>query len=167
MHVPYWFDGILHWHYVFETAPLLLILATAGFATAKPLLDHGIGRLGALWIGVFILSSLLPAWFRMPVFDNESKVSAAISEQSFSRIRFAHFQRLTTSDMITKPALVMVDEEGTDPQLSYIINPGDYDSEVLVCRLPTSDEDVNKLSNHYNDRTLYVFSPQELSLIHI
>ena len=164
VHVPYWFDGILHWHYVFETAPLLLILATAGFATAKPLLDHRIGRLGALWISVFMLSSLVPAWFRMPVFDNESKVSAAISEQSFSRIRFAHFQLLTTSDMITKPALVMVDEEGSDPQLSYIINPGDYDSDVLVCRLPTSDAYVHELSNHYEDRTLYVFSPREFTL---
>lgn len=165
VHVPYWFDGILHWHYVFETAPLLLILAAAGFACAKPVLEEKLGRIGSGWIVAFVLCALVPAWFKLPVFDNVSKVSAAISEQSFSRIRFAQFQKLAFSSRVEKPALVMVDERGTDPQLSYIINPGSYDSDVLVCRLPDSDDEVQGLQDHYSDRNVYVFSPQNFSLI--
>ena len=29
VHIPYWFDGIMHWHYVFETGPLWCLLFAA------------------------------------------------------------------------------------------------------------------------------------------
>ncbi len=63
VHVPYWYDGILHWHYVFESAPLVLIVATLGLRAAyeslKPLLS---ARWAALWLTMLVLSGLLPNW---------------------------------------------------------------------------------------------------------
>ena len=33
VHVPYWFDGMFHWHYVFETGPLWCLVLAAGTDT--------------------------------------------------------------------------------------------------------------------------------------
>lgn len=163
-HVPYWFDGILHWHYVFETAPILIILATIGFAHSAPYFRRTMGLAGVVWICAFMLGCLIPGWFRLPMFQGTSKISAAVSEQAFSRKRMQAFQNIIHSEAVTRPALILVDEANSDPQLSYIINPPDYESDVLVCRLPESDERLGQLKESFRNRTLYVFAPKALTL---
>jgi len=74
---------------------------------------------------------------------------------------------MTGSDMVAKPALILVDETGTDPQLSFIINPPDYDSDVLVARLPATDVEIAELQSHWPDRSVYRFDPQQFSLTRI
>ena len=164
VHIPYWFDGILHWHYVFETAPLLIMLATIGWATATEQMSTALGRVAPLWTCALILGGLLPGWIPLPMFQDTSKVAAAISEQSFSRVRMLQFQQQTQADSIRRPALILVDESASDPQLSYIINPPDYDSQVLVCRLPASAERLAEVKSAFADRTCYVFDPGSMTV---
>ncbi|MEQ9411723.1 MAG: hypothetical protein RIK87_28670 [Fuerstiella sp.] len=160
VHIPYWYDGIMHWHYVFETAPLLLLLAGVGFVHGAELLSGRCPpRLAGGWMLCVVLSGLLPAWFTLPVYDDPCKVSAAISEQSFSRTRFEFFHRTVTASGIQKPALILVNEQGTDPQLSYIINPPDLQAEVLVCRRPTTAQEIQELRTAFAPRRLYAFDP--------
>lgn len=159
-HVPYWFDGIMHWHYVFETAPLLLMLTAVGFGKITQVLSPMIGRRTSfVWLAMFVIAGLVPGWCALPVFNDVSKVSAAVSELSFSRRQFAVFQQSVQQPMIQKPALILVDETGTDPQLSYIINPPDLVGEVLVCRRPETDAEVEELRKAFPDRSLYGFDP--------
>lgn len=164
VHIPYWFDGILHWHYVFETAPLLIMLATIGWATATEQMTFVPRRTAHLWVGALILGGLLPGWIRLPMFQDTSKISAAISEQSFSRVRMHQFQQQTQAADIRRPALILVDESAADPQLSYIINPPDYDSDVLVCRLPATTERLAAVQSAFADRTCYVFDPGSMTV---
>lgn len=160
-HVPYWFDGIMHWHYVFETAPLLLMLAAVGFGVTAEILLPMIGRRTCVvWIGAFVAAGLLPGWFALPVFNDVSKVSAAVSELSFSRRQFEVFNRSVEQPGIHKPALILVDETATDPQLSYIINPPDLMADVLVCRRPSTGSEVDELRVAFPDRSLYEFDPK-------
>jgi hypothetical protein len=165
VHIPYWFDGILHWHYVFETAPLLLILATVGLKNAadslKPL---GIPRSMACWLFAVVAASLLPSWLTAETFWGPSRMSLAVSEQTFSRARFEQFRRLTHSSSVHQPSLILVDETSSDPQLSYIINPPDLVSDVLVCRLPSKTSDLVELQQAFPDRTLYRFGPATFQL---
>ena len=166
VHVPYWFDGIMHWHYVFETAPLLLMLAAVGFGATSRILSPLIGRRTSMtWLAAFVAAGLIPGWFALPVFNDVSKVGAAVSELSFSRRQFAVFQRSVQHPAIPKPALILVDEAGSDPQLSYIINPPDLIAEVLVCRRPETDAEVDELRKAFPDRSLYGFDPSSRSFM--
>lgn len=161
VHVPYWYAGIMDWHYVFETAPLLLMLTGCGVVYAVRVLRHYVRRRIAVgWCVLFVAVSLFPGWFSGGPFDETSKVESAVQQLGFSRVRFDYFNSVTDSSQIQKPALILVEEEGADPQLSFIINDPDYDSEVLVCRHPMKMEQVQQLAEFFSDRTLYSFDPQ-------
>ena len=165
VHIPYWFDGILHWHYVFETAPLLLILTTVGLKNiADCLKPLGSPRLIGGWLFAVVAASLLPNWVDADSFWGASRVSLAVSEQTFSRARFEQFRRLTNSSMVRRPCLIMVDESSADPQLSYIVNPPDLAADVLVCRLPDEPSEIGELQRAFADRTLYRFDPATFQL---
>ncbi len=165
VHVPYWYDGILHWHYVFESAPLVLIVATLGLRSAyeslKPLLS---ARWAALWLTMLVLSGLLPNWLTAETLWGTSRVSAAVSEQSFSRVRFEQFRMLTSMPSVQKPCLILVDENSSDPQLSFIVNPPDLKGDVLTCRKPQDAPTIQDLRTAFPDRTLYEFQPQTFEL---
>ncbi len=166
VHVPYWYDGILHWHYVFETAPLLLMLAAVGLRNAFTVMAGGIGTKTTLcWLTCLIAASLLPAWVDAETYWGPSKVTLAVGEQSFSRVRIEHFRRLTRPSFILKhPVLVLVDESAGDPQLSYIINPPDLQADVLVCRKPVDVSVIAELRTAFPGRTLAVFNPETFEL---
>ena len=162
-HVPYWFDGIMHWHYVFETAPLMLMLCGVGLSAAVRVLQkHTSLSASLVWCVIVVAAGLVPAWIRLPFCDNTSKISAAVNEMSFARARLHAFRQHIESGDGKRPALVLVDERGSDPQLSYVINDPQLRSELIVCRLPETDAEIAELRDAFPDRTLYRFSPKSM-----
>ncbi|MCP4170204.1 MAG: glycosyltransferase family 39 protein [Fuerstiella sp.] len=160
VHVPYWFDGIMHWHYVFETAPLLLLLAGVGlYAAALQLGDFLPRKIAVGWVVSLVAVGLLPGWIAIPVFDGQSKVSGAVHEIAFARTRFEYFNATVESSAIDKPALILIHERDSDPQLSYVINAPDLGGTVLKCRHPKSREEVLDLQAAFPGRSIYTFSP--------
>ncbi len=165
VHIPYWYDGIMHWHYVFETAPLLIMLATFGLRVACRTLQSRLGTgLSSLWLTSLILASLLPNWVDADTLWGPSRVTTAFREQAFSRVRFEYFRRLTTSEQVRHPGLVLVDERGSNPQLSYIINPPDLSGDIIVCRLPEDAAIVEELARAFPEHHLYLFIPESFDL---
>lgn len=163
VHLPYWFDGILHWHYVFETAPLLLMLTAIGFRQAAYVFASWTGaRAAASWVVSLAVAGWLPGWVDCELLWGPSKVTMVIGEQAFSRVRMEQFRRLIHSASVEKPALILVDEFSRDPQLSYIINPPDLKSDVLICRQPVNGDEkaLSELRQAFADRTFYRFDPQ-------
>lgn len=161
VHVPYWYRGIMDWHYVFETAPLVLMLTACGVGQALVLLPRWVRRRGAwTWCAALLLAGLFPGWFSGGPFAEPAKVDAAVSQLSFSRVRFNYFNLLVDGPRIQKPALILVEEAGTDPQLSFIINEPGYDADVLVCRAPQDPEQLRILADYFSQRSLYTFDPQ-------
>ena len=160
VHVPYWFDGIMHWHYVFETAPLLLLLAGVGlYSATRQLAGFLSQRVAVGWVVCFAVAGLLPGWIAIPVFADQSKVSQAVNELAFARTRFEYFNSTVASPSIDKPALILIDEQNADPQLSYVINSPDLESAVLRCRHPSSAKEISDLQAAFPGRTIYTFSP--------
>jgi len=165
VHIPYWYDGIMHWHYVFETAPLLLMLATLGLSVTYQILRPSIGsRWTTVWLASLIFASLIPNWIDAETFWGTSRVTIAFREQVFSRVRFEYFHRLTMSDQVQRPALVLVDEGKSNPQLSYIINPPDLSGDVIVCRLPEAAAVIDELAHAFPEHHLYRFNPESFAL---
>ena len=165
VHIPYWYDGIMHWHYVFETAPLLLMMTAVGFRNAEDVM-RVLRKKKAMrgWMLALVGSCLLPNWVTAESFWGSSRVSLAVNEQTFSRVRFELFNRLVNSPGIQHPCLILVDERNSDPQLSYIINPPDLSGDVLTCRHPGSAAEIVQLSKAFPSRMLYVFDPETFQL---
>lgn len=167
VHIPYWYDGIMHWHYVFETAPLILMLAAAGIRNAEDVMRAlRVKSPMRIWLLALITACLLPNWVNAESFWGLSRVTQAVNEQAFSRVRFELFNRLVSSKAVQRPCLILVDERGSDPQLSYIVNPPDLTGDVLVCRHPATVEEVRQLSDAFPDRAVYVFDPETFRLTH-
>lgn len=165
VHIPYWYDGILHWHYVFETAPLLLMMTAVGLRnSAEVLRAIRIKKAMLGWLMTLVGSCLLPNWVTADLFWGPSRVSLAVSEQAFSRVRFELFNRLVNSPAVQHPCLILVDERNSDPQLSYIVNPPDLSGDVLTCRHPGSEAEILQLVKGFPDHTLYVFNPETFQL---
>ena len=161
VHVPYWFSGIMHWHYVFETAPLILILVAAGLASAADVLRRVIsGPLFFLWTACFFASAILPGWLSLESTWGPSKISLATSELSWARRQFEMFRRTLASEMIIKPALILVEEPESGPPLSYIVNDPEYRSPVLKARAPQTRGEIDLLQKEFPNRHLYRFAPR-------
>lgn len=162
VHIPYWYSGIMEWHYVFETAPLILLLA--GFGLFSFLMHvQSIVRptVAAIWMCGLILVSTIPAWFSSPDLLGASKVDQWINQTAYSRRRIAEFDLAVSSVSAQQPVLILVDESGTDPQLSFIINPPDYSGPSLVCRIPRSRRDLADLKATFPDRKLFYFDASQ------
>ena len=165
VHIPYWYDGIMHWHYVFETAPLMLMLAAVGLRnSAEIMYTIRIKSPMRVWLLALICSCLLPNWVNADSFWGISRVSQAVSEQAFSRVRFELFNRLVRSSAVQHPCLILVDERNSDPQLSYIINPPEMTGDVLICRHPEKKTEISELSSVFSGRSVYIFNPETFRL---
>lgn len=67
-HVPYWFVGIMEWHYVFETAPLLLLI-TAGATGSLVRAWRADGQTAlAAWWGAMLVMALATAYLSVDFF---------------------------------------------------------------------------------------------------
>ncbi|MFO0999257.1 MAG: hypothetical protein U0936_02890 [Planctomycetaceae bacterium] len=165
VHIPYWYDGIMHWHYVFETAPLLLMLAAVGLRNSLEVMRAlKMQAPMRMWLLALIGACLLPGWVNADSFWGPSRVSQAVSEQAFSRVRFELFNQLVRSSAVQHPCLILVDERNSDPQLSYIVNPPDMTGDVLVCRHPEDEAEIMELSSAFPERSVYVFDPETFQL---
>jgi len=165
VHIPYWYDGILHWHYVFETAPLLLLLAAAGLQSVRQILTQRFSqRTAVTWTLLLLIASLLPSWLSAESLWGPSRIQLAVSEQAYSRVRIGAFQQMAAKVAAKGPCLLLVDEAGSDQQLSYIINPPDYQAPALICRLPKSPAELQQLNDAFPDRRLYTVQLPDLQV---
>jgi hypothetical protein len=154
-HIPYWFTGIMDWHYVFETGPLLLLIIA--YATV---------RLGGIWrswsaprmrlwwaalLGLAILIndvSIEPLW--------NSRIAIARSEAMFARARFGAFRQEAAKLAESGPIIVFVRANPTDLHMDYVTNPPTLDGPVLVARLK-SYIDADFAKRVFPDRRPFVF----------
>ncbi|HUG91020.1 MAG TPA: hypothetical protein VML55_09315 [Planctomycetaceae bacterium] len=143
-HVPYWFSGIIHWHYVFESGPLWLLLfagVTAwcfgpGAAGGRPAL--------AGWWSVIVLFAVASAWLPGRWLDPvsasgdgtvNSKVRNAVEVVAWPRLKYERFRREIAAHLQRTPAVVFVDPSLEDAHLEYVTNDPHLSGPVLYARL--------------------------------
>jgi hypothetical protein len=81
-------------------------------------------------------------------------------------VRLEAFERVKQKLSRQRPCLILVDEQNSDQQLSYIINPPDFAATVpaLVARLPGNPEVLAELQSRFPDRSFWKFNPQTFSV---
>jgi len=166
VHIPYWYDGILHYHYVFESGVMWCLLAGIVVADLQ-----GTGVLKprswtAAWLVACLLASLLPAWFELPnplveggkLFPM-SRVDGEVQGISFSRRRYHQFRQ--GLGKLQQPALVLVEHDEADIHLEYVNNPPTLDQNVLTGHLHAFEEAADS-ETLFPERTIYVFDAKKL-----
>ncbi|MCA9043454.1 MAG: glycosyltransferase family 39 protein [Planctomycetaceae bacterium] len=154
-HIPYWFTGIMDWHYVFETAPLWLLLAGAAIVSLIRLPKAMIWTIGFVTATVSVgLISVPPLW--------PARVDVAIEELKFPRDHYVGFRAAVDERRKGQDVLVLVIPDPDDRSIDYVPNPATLDGPVLVARW--RGESVERIRELFPGRLLMEFDVKGHSL---
>lgn len=159
-HVPYWYDGIMHWHYVFESGPLWCLVA----AESAWLLSDWFRRRERQWVAAWWYSvltvSMLVNQLAVPPFWSTSRVQAGLNELAFAKLKHADFRAAIAQAVQEHPALVLVKHDPSDRHIDYVLNSPTLDGPVLIGRWPAlglSEVETIKLADRaFPERAIYV-----------
>ena len=163
-HFPYWYHGIMGWHYVFETAPLWCLLL--GLTTDLLFRDwQSRGRwLMSSWWSLMLLVSLLGDYFPYgAVFHRESdipRISAGVSTIEHPRRQYAKFNRWLDSNVTKRPALVLIEADPDDQHVDYVVNSPQLRDDILRARYRQGVTNNLAIANDFPDRAIYLCIPQ-------
>jgi hypothetical protein len=157
VHVPYWFVGIMGWHYVLETAPLLLLL----FALTSRELAAAWAASGRIvmpiWWAALLASVVVTNWIPFDPFWSDARVDSGVAEVAFARLRYEGFQRMLDQLVTRRPALVLIQGDPADRSIDYVFNDPALDAPVLRGRYRPRKTDLAKARAAFPARTLYLF----------
>ena len=166
VHIPYWFDGIMHYHYVFESGALWCVLAGMVLVTIARQRDVGLVSRPALWVMACVIVTITTNFRPMPnpfIANADmfpvSRVHSEISGISFSRSRYWKFQQLLAD--IHKPALVLIKHDPADIHIEYVNNHPALKAQVLTGQAEAWSEDLLLTEDPLADRAIYLFDPRE------
>jgi hypothetical protein len=154
---PYWFVGIMGWHYVFETAPLLLLLFAV---TSRELAAvwTATGRIVMpIWWAALLASAVVTNWIPFDPFWSESRIDAGVQEVAFARLRYERFQRTLDQLVNRRPALVLIEGDPADRSIDYVVNDPQLNGPILRGRYRPGKTNLAEVRAAFPDRTLYLF----------
>ena len=156
-HVPYWFSGIMNWHYVFESGPFwLLVTAVATQAVCRHWRETNRSWMAGWWIGMICIAPAT-AYLTPEPFWGVSRLHAGVEEVAFSRLRYAEFRRLIRERLGSARAIVLVDADPADRHIDYVVNDPQLDGDVLIGRMKPGETDPARVAEFFPDREVYVF----------
>ena len=162
VHIPYWYDGIFHWHYVFESGILWCLVAAAAAQLLVTYFANAERPWMAAWVGLLLVASVVTNNVAIPPFQGVSRLDVGISQLAFSRVRYFQFQQLLSQRVTELPALVLVRHDPADRHIDYVTNHPSLTEPLLIGRLPadatTSEEETATMAAEaFPDRSHFVF----------
>lgn len=157
-HIPYWYDGIMHWHYVFETGPLwALIFARVTQSLFR--IWHHLERPLMSWLwSAMILIAVATNLAAIPPLWTVSKLETVINNVAFSRLKHFQFQQMIQHHpQIKQPALILIAHDPSDRHIDYVINAPQLNTPILTGRYRPEQHTPAQLQSIFPDRTLYLF----------
>ncbi|MFG0332057.1 MAG: hypothetical protein ACF8TS_01720, partial [Maioricimonas sp. JB049] len=164
-HIPYWFVGIMGWHYVLESAPLWLLLFAE--ATRRLLRSWRDERPWMpLWWGSVIVTAVAlnlltvtPLWpGRLPV---------GIAEVSYPRGKYARFYEQIAARVGQGPAVVFVEADPSDRHMDYVVNDPALDGPVLYARYRPEQMDLREVRGLFPAREAWLYRAAGEELIRL
>lgn len=154
VHVPYWFVGIFHWHYVFETGPLwCLLLASATDTLCRAWLTVERPRM-LVWWSLLIASAVMVNLIDLAPLWYPSKLQAGVEQIAFSRLKYQAFDELLRREVRERPALVLIEADPADRHIDYVVNEPSLSADVLRGRYPWP---LEKIAAEFPNRSVYLF----------
>ncbi|MCR9230174.1 MAG: hypothetical protein NXI29_04095 [bacterium] len=163
VHIPYWYDGIMHWHYVFETGPLwALIFARATQTLFRIWQQIERPLMSVLWLAM-MLAAFLTNLTVLPPLWGVSKLEIIVSNVAFSRLKHFQFQQmLNHHPQIKRPALMLIAHDPHDRHIDYVINSPDLkQQEILTGRYLPDQYPPARVQQIFPQRSLYLFDAKQ------
>lgn len=164
-HVPYWFDGIMHYHYVFETGVLWCLLGGIVVVDLWRSLDLRLASLPTAWVCACVVATFSTAWLHLSnpfVADTalvpRCRIQQEVDGVSFSRLKYARFRERVKN--LKQPALVLVEHDPADIHIEFVNNPPSLDADILTGHAEAFENPAEAMS-HFPDRTIYIYSVVE------
>lgn len=164
-HIPYWFSGIRHWHYVFEAAPFLLLIFAGVFVFfLQRFWEHGFNGIVIWWMALLV-ASLWVSYGSLPGDDSPSRVQRALQEDIWAKRNYAVFNRMLDRTLKVKPALLLIAENPSDRHIDYVTNSPSLDAPVIRGRFRPEATRLDLVIESFSDRAVYVLvlNPKVLS----
>lgn len=155
VHWPYWYVGIMGWHYVFETAPLLCLLL--GYATAR-LVSTWRDTRHPLLVGWFPVLLLL-AWSGMYLHvseDWQSRWQRGVGSILYPRQQLALYRSWIAQQVGDRPALVLIDQSSVETHLDLVVNAPGLQDRVLFGRYRPGKTDLGAVIAAFPERSVFV-----------
>ena len=164
MHVPYWYTGIMGWHYVFESAPLWCLLL--GLATDLLIRDWQLrGRwLMPAWWSVLLIISLagdyLPLKSYGVVQSGIPRISNAVASVRYPRRKYAEFEHWLDTHISNRPAIVLIEIDPDDQHMDYVVNSPELSDEILRARHRRGVTEMKAIVAEFPERSIYYCDPK-------
>lgn len=155
VHIPYWYAGIMGWHYVFETGPLwLLLFAGSTQGLIEDWRVRGRAWMPTWWAALAIVS-LLPQYVAIEPLWWTSRAASQLQTISFSRSKYAAVNEAIDRYVEQRPALVLVSQSLHETHIDYVLNEPGLKEGVLRGRLHIGETDVSEVVRTFADRAVY------------
>lgn len=162
VHVPYWFEGIMGWHYVFESAPLWLVLFAEGtrrLCQSWRVLERPAMR---WWWGGLTVTAVLVNLVTVPSVW-PGRLERGIGETAFSRQKYARFQQAAAQITAGRPAIIFVEPDPSDRHIDYVVNDPALDGPILIARIRPGKTDLAAAGALFPDRTAFLYQAADQS----
>jgi hypothetical protein len=163
IHVPYWFDGIMHWHYVFESCILWLMLAARGAGALVVRFQAANRPWLIVWVGCLLITSVMSNYISLSPYW-ETRQAMGIAELRYPRRIYREFRRRIAKEVTDLPALVLVIPDPSDRHMDFVTNEPSLTSPILVGRLIPEEISLEQIKREYPDRTLYLYDAKTKEL---
>jgi len=164
--VPYWLSGIMDWHYVFETGPLLLMIFAVTSQQLVNCWKQSKQVLMPAWWAALVASAVVTNWLPFDPFW-DSRVDYGVQELTYARVKYEMFQRMIDRSVTKRPALLLIEADPADRHIDYVVNDPDLTAPVLRGRYRPGKTDVGKVRAAFPDRTLYLYRVQSRQLVQL
>jgi len=156
VHVPYWYDGIMHWHYVFESAPFWLLLTAGVFVQLIREWNARNRSWMSLWYSGILVAAMLPNWVACEPFWFVSNVRQGVDNIAFSRMKYQQFDETIDRVVTERPALVLVKPDPDDRHIDYVTNAPGLSGELLFGRYLPQRYSLAELRAQFPERSIYL-----------
>ncbi len=156
-YTPYWYAGIMGWHYVFESAPLWCLLVAGVTRDVWQRCRHAAGPgLALAWTGMLLVCPLTSYAEFEPVWS-PSRIDLAVGEVGFAKVRHARFREAVARRVGDRRALVLVQADPADRHIDHVVNSPSLDAQVLVGRYVPELVPMSRVLAAFPDRRIFVF----------
>ncbi|ADG66093.1 hypothetical protein Plim_0241 [Planctopirus limnophila DSM 3776] len=170
VHFPYWYPGIMGWHYVFESAPLIaLAMAQMAISLAdrwakeqRPVAIH--------WLLVMCIMAGLGANASIPgLWD--SRRALAYGSIEYPKVRvYQQFDDWLTRALPDEPVLVLIKQDAGEIAIDHVTNEPGWQAKVIRARYrpeildPQNKAALDELAAAFPGRSFWLADPKERSL---
>jgi hypothetical protein len=156
VHIPYWFEGIMGWHYVFESAPLLLLLVGVATASLFETWNRTGHRAMCAWWGGMLLTAVAVNLVSVPLLW-PGRIEVAISEVAFPRHKYDRFFSAARDFSEGRPTIVFVEADSADRHIDYVVNDPALDGQIIIARYQPERVNLEEARALFPDRQALLY----------